>query len=401
MMSPGIPDINNLGWTMGSIGGVRPGWTGFLRRQGADYLAWVAANRVLETKFEALASALWTLLLEEIRTPEDARAVWRATPAVLIRCNEQATYALPKAAAAYAWLHLLDRYARTWRALERLVAAGCLPLTKHGVRALDVGTGPGPSAFAVHDFYAAMTEFAAQTGNVQWRQPASITCVEFDINTNRLRHYLAEIMFEQSEQQSRGVLAMCHALTDFRAIVPRAERKRLQKEIRWAEDEYFDEVANEWTSDLRYSPDEANDMAQSLHRYRLIVFSNFLTTVGVVTSFEPNLVDILADAQPGSVVMVLGGKEKSYPDVYGYVDHLAKPAGFELEVAGEHVSSADSVVANRIYAEGAKICARLQSLTPDTSEETQRVRSHFTESRQAAPSSHLWAYRKTQPALNS
>ena len=74
-------------------------------------------------------------------------------------------------------------------------------------------------------------------------------------------------------------------------------------------------------------------MAQSLHRYRLIVFSNFLTTVGSVTTFEPNLVDILADAQPGSVVMALGGKRGPYPEVYAYVDRLAKSAGFEIEVA--------------------------------------------------------------------
>jgi hypothetical protein len=305
---------------------------------------------------------------------------------------------MPGASAAYAWLHLLDRYARTWSALETLVTACCLPLAKGGVRVLDVGTGPGPSAFAVHDFYAAMTEFAAQTGNLQWRQPPSMTCVEFDCNSNHLRHHLAEIMFEQSQQQAEGVLAMCHALSDFRAIVPRAERKRLQEVLRWTEDEYFDEVANEWTSDLQYSADEANDMAQSLHRYRLIVFSNFLATVGTVTTFEPNLIDILADAQPGSVVMVLGGKGGPYPEVYEYVDRLAKPAGFELEVAGQQVSSADTIVADRIYDEGVKVYAHLQSLAPDapeeTTQETRRVRCHFTQLRQPAPASQLWAYRK-------
>lgn len=314
-----------------------------------------------------------------------------------VSLHEQATYELRGATPAYAWLHLLDRYARTWSALEKLVASGSLPLAKYGVRALDVGTGPGPSAFAIHDFYAAMTEFAAQTGNAQWRQPPDLTCVEFDSSTNHLRHHLAEIVFEKSKQQSKGVLAMCHALSDFRAIVPRAERKRLQDALRWAEDEYFDEVANQWANDLRYSADDANDMVQSLHRYRLIVFSNFLTTVGTVTTFEPNLVDILVDAQPGSVVMVLGGKRGPYPQVYEYVDRLAKPAGFQLEVAEEEVSSADTVVGDRIYAEGVKVYAHLQRLAPNAAEETREarvVRSHFTGSRQAAASSQLWTYRK-------
>ncbi len=379
------------------MSGGRPGWTDLIRRQGLEYLAWVAANGVLETKFEALAAALSTLLQDEIRTPEDARSVWTATDAVLTRCNEQATYRIPGAAAAYAWLHLLDRYARTWSALERLLLAGCLPLARYGVRALDVGTGPGPSAFAVHDFYAAMTEFAFQTGNMEWRQPFAVTCVELDSSANHLRHRLAEIVSEQSDPKSEGVLAMCYALSDFRAIVPRAERKRLQQSLRWAEDEYFDEVRNEWTSDLRYSADEANDMAQLLHRYRMVVFSNFLTTVDVMATFEPNLVDIFSDAHPGSVAMVLGGKGEPYPGVYEYVDRLARPAGFRLEVAGEEVSSADTVVADRVYAEGVKAYTRLHNLAPDAAEETpeaRRVRSHFTQSREPAPSSHLRAYRK-------
>ena len=379
------------------MSGGKPGWTELLRLQGSDYLAWVAENRILETKFEELAAALWTLIEGAIRTSEDACAVWTAVPAVLTRCNEQATYAMPGAAVAYAWLHLLDRYARTWAALEWLVESNCLPLAKHGVRVLDVGTGPGPAAFAVHDFYTAMTQFAVQTDKMDWRQPPVITCVEFDMSTNHLRHQLAEIVFQQSERQSEGVLTMCHALSDFSAIKPRAERKRLQEALRWAEDEYFDEVVNEWTSDPRYSANAANDMAQSLHRYRLIVFSNFLTTVGSVTTFEPNLVDILADAQPGSVVMVLGGKRGPYPEVYAYVDRLAKSAGFEIEVAEKQVSSVGTIVAGRIYAEGVKVYEHLQSLAPDAAEETRearRVRAHFTESRQAASSSQVWAYRK-------
>jgi hypothetical protein len=244
-----------------------------------------------------------------------------------------------------------------------------------------------------------MTEFAVQTGEMKWRQPPTITCVEYDSNTNHFRHNLAEIVFQQSNQQFEGVLAICHALLDFRTIVPTVERKRLQEALRWAEDEYFDEVANEWTSDLRYSADEANDMAQSLHRYRLIVFSNFLTTIGSVTAFEPNLVDILADAQPGSVVMVLGGKKEPYPEIYEYVNRLVKPAGFQLVVAGEQISSANTIVADRIYEEGVKFFKHLQELAPDAAAETQetrRVKSHFTKSRQGAPSSQLWAYRKYQ-----
>lgn len=375
----------------------KAGWTDFLRAQGSDYLVWLQQTRVLSTKFDALAAALWTLVKGDIRTPQDACEVWQAVPAVLSRCNEQSTYELRGATTAYAWLHLLDRYARTWSALEKLVAAGCLPMGKHGVRTLDVGTGPGPSAFAIHDFYAAMTEFGTLTGNVKWRQPPYLTCVEFDGSTNHFRHLLAEILFDQSEQQSIGVLSMCHALSDFRAVEPKGERERYQEALCWEEDAYFDEMANEWTGERRYSANEANDIAQALHRYRLVVFSNFLTTVGSVASFERNLVDVLSDAQPGSVVMLLGGKQNPYPQVYEYVDRLARASGFRLKIKGKRVSSSDTPVADRIFTEGARIYEHLQGLAPKAADETaeaRMVQSHYAGSRQAAPSSLLWVYRR-------
>ena len=107
-------------------------------------------------------------------------------PAVLSRCNEQSTYEMPKAPETYAWLHLLDRYVRTWLALELLVKKSCIAMGEDGVRALDIGTGPGPAGFAVHDFYTAMVEFSELYNNLKWRQPPHITCVELDPGTNSL-----------------------------------------------------------------------------------------------------------------------------------------------------------------------------------------------------------------------
>lgn len=373
------------------------GWTDLLRRQGSGYLSWLDANDFLETKFKSLATGLWTLLRDSVCTPEEACRVWEAIPAVLSHCNEQATYEMPGAAIAYAWLHLLDRYARTWRALEILIETFCLPMGKRGVSTLDIGTGPGPSAFAVYDFYASMMEYAAQTGNLRWRQPPHVTCVELDSSTNHLRHCLAEIVHQQSLQTAHGVLDMCAAIQDFRSVMPSTHRKRLRRALRWVEDTYYDEMSGEWVSDLRYSSDQANDIAQSQHRYRLFTFSNFLTTPRVITCFESNLSDILEDAQPGSVVMVLGGRRGPYPDVYKYVDQLTTQAGFELAISDRAVSSADTSVADQVYEEGVKVYGYLQSLLQDAveeTEETQMVRRHFAGSRTSAPSSELRAYRK-------
>ena len=187
---------------------------------------------MLSLKLSFLAKALSSLLRESVRTPKSAHEVWEAVPAVLSRCNEQATYEKPGAAYAYAWLYLLERYVRTWLALERLVQKNSLPMAKSGVRALDVGTGPGPAAFAIHDFYAAMVEFSEVTGNPKWRQPPHLTCVESARGTNHFRHQLAEMLSQQAGQESEGVLSMTSALHDFRKFRPTRERKQYFEVLR-------------------------------------------------------------------------------------------------------------------------------------------------------------------------
>jgi hypothetical protein len=375
----------------------RSGWKETLRKHGASYLAWLNENGVLARRFETLAGVLVELLVQSIRTAEQARAVWDATPAVLARCNEQDTYAMPGAATAYAWIHFLDRYARAWLCLEKLVERSCLPMAKHGVRALDIGTGPGPSAFAVHDFYLSLTAYADAVGRKELRQPTNIACVELDPSTNHLRHRLAEYLYEATGRESPAVLALCNAREDFKSISPDGERARRRDSLRWQEDEYYDEESETWVGDSCYTADEANDIAQALHRYRLIVISNFLTTVGSVKLFESTIREVLTDACPGTVVVVVGGKDGEYQDIYQYLNSLTEPAGFRLQVSQEKVSSSETAVANKVYEVGQQVFQHLQSLAPlaaDCASDIAKVRAHFTTSRKSPPSSQFWAYKK-------
>ena len=373
----------------------RQSWTSLLRREGADFLAWAREERALSTRFNLLAAAVSTLLRGSVRTPEEAHDVWEAVPAVLCRCNDPATYDMPGAACAYAWLHLLDRYVRTWLALERLVQKNCLPMGRNGVGALDVGTGPGPAAFAIHDFYAAMVEYSEVARNPNWRQPPQVTCVESKKRPNHFRHHLAEILFQRAGRGSEGVLAMTSALGDFREFEPIQERKQYLESLRSEEDEYFDELTDQWDSSPAYLPDEANDMAQSLHHYRLVTFSNFLTTPGIVESVETNLVEVLQDANPGSVVLVLGARGGQYQEIYKYVDRLANPSGFELAVEGDAVSCSDSELADQVYEQGREFYEVLQKLDHNQDDATEPVRSFFELGDPSGfPSSQIRAYRK-------
>lgn len=371
------------------------GWAGLQKQDGSTFLAWIQDERKLSLQLDNLAKALSSLLHEIIRTPAEAHDVWKAVPAVLGRCNEQATYEKPGAAPAYAWLHLLERYVRTWLALERLVENACLAMGKDGVRALDVGTGPGPAAFAIHDFYAAMVEFSEIGDDTKWRQPSHVTCIEFDPSTNHLRHQLAEVLFQQTKGESEGVLSMCSALWDFGSLEPAQERKRRFEYLRSEEHEYFDDVAGHLCSDPIYFPDEAHDIAQSLHRYRLVVFSNFLTTLGTVKGFGHTLVDVLRDARPGTLVLVLGGTRGVYHEIYDYVDRLAELSGFQLTVEGDTVALSDTEVARKVYETGRAFYEFLQGLVHNDDHATKKVRTYFEgELPTEFHSSEMRAYRK-------
>ena len=56
----------------------KQGWTGLLKREGSDFLAWARDEGVLSLKFDVLSKALSLLLRERVRTPEEAHDVWEA-----------------------------------------------------------------------------------------------------------------------------------------------------------------------------------------------------------------------------------------------------------------------------------------------------------------------------------
>ncbi|MDE0102089.1 MAG: hypothetical protein OXN89_06900 [Bryobacterales bacterium] len=303
---------------------LRGGWTDLQRQEGHSFLHWVDREQRLLKGFEALATALRETLVEEIQTPADARDVWEAAPAVLSRCNDPATYTMRRTEVAYAWLHLLDRYVRTWLALEHLLLGRLLPMGRYGVRVLDVGTGPGPSAFSTHDFYVAMEDYARTADAPRWRQSPDITCVEPVMN--HIRHIVAERL--AVKEAPRSVLCMTGGLHDFSTILPTQERRQFENSLRNEYEEYYNEERGEWDADPIYTREQANWEANTYRRYRLFTFSNFLTTLDTISSFQANIEDILSDARAGSVLLIIGAQGGSYPAIQKRMGRMADAGGF-------------------------------------------------------------------------
>lgn len=232
-----------------------------------------------------------------------------------------------------------------------------------------------------------------EKGIERLKQPPYITCVEFDPGTNHLRHLLAEHVALLSNDAQQGSNLSSHVLHDFAEIKPKEERKRERERLGRSDVKDWDPVEGCYSWAPEFTEAEANDIAQSLHRYRLIAFSNFLTKTETVEKFEDRLVDIFEDAHPGCVIIVLGSE---YPDIYEYIDGLAKKAGFQICLQDEEVSTVGTEIAERVFEEGERIYQHLQQLSPNSSTDPsiKRLRKYFAAGKHNARPTWMRAYRK-------
>src|SRR5215469_13343059 len=148
-------------------------WREVQRRHRTALLRYFRESRCRTRGVADLAAKLTSFLITSIQTPQHAAAFWRAVPAVVKRCDDLETYRLEMAPEAYAWVHFLGRYVKTWRALEAMLDRLCVPLAIRGVNVLDLGTGPGPSTSAISDFYRAVSEYANIVRDSRLEQPTS------------------------------------------------------------------------------------------------------------------------------------------------------------------------------------------------------------------------------------
>ena len=253
---------------------------------------------------------------------------------------------------------------------------------KFGIRALDVGTGPGPSAFAAHDFFAAIEEYALATASPHWRQPPEITCVDPDPHMNRIRHLVSERLAVTGVPHS--VLAMTGGLHDFGTVFPTRERKQLENNLRNQYDEYFNEDRGESDADPVYTVEEANRKANSHHRYRLFTFSNFLTTLDMVSTFQDNIEEILADAGAGSVLLMIGATGGCYPTIRQRIAKLAEVGGFRRHHDTFAVASAHAKLDQRVGEEVCSFYYRLRQLAvelPANGDEGAKLRRELEDHR--------------------
>jgi len=293
----------------------RPPWRQILKHNSDRYLSWLKENDIEYSSLDLLATQLSQFLIGCIQSEADARKFWDVIPNVRAACNDPATYELPFAALAYAYVHLLQRYARTWVVLRHLTETYVLPLGDQGVRTLDIGTGPAPALYAIDDFYASLGEFAQSNKVPELTIPESrLDCIENSKEMAHFIHHFSEFCHR------RGPFGPTFA--DFSGIDFQSERDFHFRNFNY--DTYWDEFTKQYEE--WYDPQAASESASRLFRFRFVVFSNFLTLGETVEKFEVELQKLFNDLHSGSVVIVLGGTGDSYIDVYERLSQIATGA---------------------------------------------------------------------------
>jgi SAM-dependent methyltransferase len=239
------------------------------------------------------------------RDPELGHDICAQFDNVLRHCDD-ITFDERGAAEAYVILHFLDRYHRFQMTFDELSRQGLMP-RKPKSSVLDIGTGPGPSMFAMSDFFT--------DGRWRWswkssllsaaNERISIDYVERSEGFRHWLHHFTEFANYFAVSGNDWKVPYHHgSYFDFDQIS--FDRKRT---IFWGHDEDGDELVETYIEKTR--PD-------------VIIMSNFLTTALQVNLFSRQIQDCARHLKHGGIFLIVGakGSSKKYGQVYGAIDDI-------------------------------------------------------------------------------
>ncbi|MWA08634.1 hypothetical protein [Streptomyces sp. BA2] len=211
-------------------------------------------------------------------------------------------------AAAYTVQHLTDRYGRVTQVLERLFAAGHLPLRRRQMSVLEVGAGPAPGLYAARDFYADLALWAETSGHeVPFLPVMRMHALDKGEAWGRLLHSLSEhlIALRSDLPSSPGAFPFrveYSNLAGFSVIREHVRALDHAAESISAEFDQSDEPITRATA-RRFAEEDGVGRPSA---YDLVVTSNFLTAEGSVKEFQMELRQLASGLTPGGLLIVIG-----------------------------------------------------------------------------------------------
>lgn len=208
------------------------------------------------------------------------------------------------AAEAYVIMHFLDRFHRFQLIFDELGKMGLLQTRVRRFDALDIGTGPGPSMYALSDFLLKKQIDESEHEEERLSESFSIDYVE----------------------KSSGFRNWLHSFTEFANL-------HCWSQIRWKVPYHFG-AYNDFTKimfdsleNVKYISNSGT-FGQSLRtvkrRYNLIVFSNFLTNEEMVEQYKEEILACARYLRHGGILLIVGARssDSRYQKIYDKLDKI-------------------------------------------------------------------------------
>ncbi|HUC27838.1 MAG TPA: hypothetical protein VMA73_34510 [Streptosporangiaceae bacterium] len=248
-----------------------------------------------------MITALEAYLLSCLRDEQSAREFLDRLQDVYESCDQE-IYDRPMVAEAYAYTHLISRYCNWWDTFACLLAAGWFPMREAGLRALDVGAGPGSATYALLDFSRAVNLTIVDLGAPdQFRALLTprpeIAMVESSWAMSHFVHRLSE---------ERGLGGPYGAsLNDFfnlRLVRTREMNEETRRELI---SKIMDEYDSGWDG-AKWILREDYPEWHEPDRYHLCMISHFLTLDKVLEDAAEALQGVKKTLPPGGIIAVVG-----------------------------------------------------------------------------------------------
>lgn len=224
---------------------------------------------------------------------------------VFSKCDE-ITYEEDGVTEAYILFHFLDRYHRFQLTYLKLIEDGLFPIKKK-ICALDIGTGPGPSLFALSDIIELYKKFEIEVLGKETIKEINLDYVECSHKFRNFLHHFTE-------------LANCKNKDWFYHIPYHHGSFYDMEELKFCD---FDthKTINYYGKNLGIK--KRNGGYESRY-FDIVTYSNFLTTEEVVSKFSRQIKESAFYLKNRGILLVAGANPNSdkYKLVYNKIDEL-------------------------------------------------------------------------------
>lgn len=273
---------------------------------GEGYLQWEKENNWNFNRIEKLSTKFVEYMrLYRIISHENIVKISKELNSVYGNCDNIPFVDFDQVT-AYCLIHFLPRYRRIQLIFQELITKNIFPKinTEYPIHIIDIGTGPGPSLFAISDFFLSLKLYGKE------KNIAELGRLDFKID------YV---------ERSDGFREWIHHFTEY----ANGNSNDIEKDLVWRTPYHhgtFSDFADISFEEINYYPEIDDDgdyntqKRVTKHRPHFIIASNFFTTTEMAGRFENELKDCVKFMKNKGVLIVTGGRGGKYKEINSLIE---------------------------------------------------------------------------------